>query len=74
MVHAAGSSALEQFADELGSGSYATILTGSHAPTLRVVRRRASWLAEDIHTGDGRFCGASAVVAVVTRTLRNRAR
>jgi hypothetical protein len=60
MVHATGSLALEQLADELGSAGYATILTGGQAPTLRVVNRQAPRHAEDIHTGDGWFCGAAA--------------
>lgn len=52
--------ALEQLADELESGSYATILTAGQIPTLRVVNRRGYGRAEDIHTGDGWFCGAAA--------------
>jgi hypothetical protein len=59
MVHATGSSALEQLADELGSADFATILTGGQAPMLRVVSRRAPGRAEDIHTGGGWFCGAA---------------
>jgi hypothetical protein len=76
---------LEQLADQLGSTSYATILTGGHAPTLRVVNRQAPRLAEDIHAGDGWYCGASAgliaplddipaAVAAVTRAVGGRAR
>jgi hypothetical protein len=60
MVHATDISALEQLADELGSADFATILTGGQAPTLRVVNRQAPRLAEDIHTGDGWYCGAAA--------------
>ena len=59
MVHATSTTALEQLADQLGGG-YATILTGGQAPTLRVINRQAPGLAEDIHTGDGWFCGAAA--------------
>jgi hypothetical protein len=55
-----GSTLLEQLADRLGSSSYATILTRSRVPTLRVVNRQAPGLAEDIHTGEGWFCGAAA--------------
>jgi hypothetical protein len=58
MVHATDVSVLEQLADELGSADFATILTGGHAPMLRVVNRRAPEQVEDIHTGDGWFCGA----------------
>lgn len=60
MVHATGSTPLEQLADQLGRNDYATILTGGPAPVLRVVNRREPGLAEDIHTGDGWFCGAAA--------------
>jgi hypothetical protein len=56
MVHATGS-ALEQLADELDSADFATILTRGQAATLRVVNRRAPGQAEDIHMGDGWFCG-----------------
>jgi hypothetical protein len=59
MGHATDSSALEGLADELGSGSYATILTGGQAPVLRVVSRRQPRRAEDIHTAEGWYCGAA---------------
>lgn len=59
MVHATAKTPLEQLADQLGSAGFATILTGGRAPTLRVVNRQAPRLAEDVHTGDGWFCGAS---------------
>ena len=60
MVHAADSTPLEQLADQLDSSGYATILTCGQAPILRVINRQAPRLAEDIHAGDGWFCGASA--------------
>ena len=60
MVYATGSTLLEQLAGQFGRAGFATILTGGRAPTLRVVNRRAPRLAEDVHTGDGWFCGASA--------------
>src|SRR5579859_5333767 len=60
MAHATGSTPLEQLAGQLGSAEFATILTGGRAPTLRVVNRHAPRLAEDIHTGDGWYCGAAA--------------
>jgi hypothetical protein len=85
MVHVTDTNTpLEQLADELGSDSYATILTGGPAPTLRVVNRQAPRLAEDIHTGDGWYCGAAAgpmapvgdlpaAVAAVARAVGGRA-
>ncbi len=85
MTHATGSTPLEQLAGQLGSAEFATILTGGRAPTLRVVNRRAPRLAEDVHTGDGWFCGASAgllapcdditaAAEAVTRALGGRVR
>jgi hypothetical protein len=84
MMHATGSTPLEELAASLGSNSYATILTGGQAPTLRVVNRHQPRLAEDIHTGDGWYCGAAAgliaplsnipaAVAAVTRAVGGRA-
>jgi hypothetical protein len=83
MVHATDSTALEQLAGQLDSAGYATILTNGRAPTLRVVNRQAPRLAEDIHTGDGWYCGAAAglmaplddlpaAVAAVTRAVGGR--
>lgn len=60
MMPATASTPLEQLADQLGRAGFATILTGGRAPTLRVVNRQAPRLADDVHTGDGWFCGASA--------------
>jgi hypothetical protein len=60
MVHLTGTTALEQLAAGLSADDYATILTGGKVPTLRVVNRQAPRLVEDVHTGDGWFCGASA--------------
>ena len=60
MVNVTADQALEQLADELDSGGYATILTLSPAPELRVVNRQAPALTEDIYAGDGWFRGAAA--------------
>lgn len=85
MMHTTDSTALEQLAESLGNTGYATILTGGQAPTLRVVNRLAPRLAEDIHTGDGWYCGAAvgliaplgdipAAVAAVTRAVGGQVR
>jgi hypothetical protein len=74
MVHPTADLALEQLADELGSTGYATILTGGQAPTLRVVNRQAPRRAEDIHTGDGWFCGAAAGLIAPCTDIRAAAR
>ncbi len=50
---------LEKLAAELDHRNYATIMTGGPLATLRVVNRNAPRLAEDIHAGDGWFCGAA---------------
>jgi hypothetical protein len=54
---------LEKLAAELDPHGYATILTGGPLATLRVVNRRVPGRAEDIHTGDGWFCGAGGLMA-----------
>jgi hypothetical protein len=74
MVHATADLVLEQLADELGSVGFATILTGGRAPTLRVVNRQAPRLAEDVHTGDGWFCGAAAGPIAPCTDIRAAAR
>jgi hypothetical protein len=60
VVNVTPDQALAQLANELGSGGYATILTRSPAPALRVVNRHAPELTEDIRAGDGWFRGAAA--------------
>jgi hypothetical protein len=59
VVNGTADQALERLADELGSGGYATILTRSPAPALRVVNRQAPTLTEDVSTDDGWFRGAA---------------
>jgi hypothetical protein len=61
--------ALERLAAGLDTREYATILTGGALATLRVVSRRAPGRAEDIHTGDGWFCGAAAGLLAPCRDI-----
>jgi hypothetical protein len=64
-----GTAELEKLAAELDSGEYATVMTSGPLATLRVINRRAPGLAEDIHTGDGWFCGAATGLIAPCRDI-----